>query len=118
MRDEILKETTRFQEVMTTPTIPQLSQCRSKRRILLNEREVTVSQRTSYPQGFYAEECDKDKEEEDDWQAPDKFQRISQVLFCNGELEIPPIGGGVLSSPCVQNQGGGCSALDGHDHEL
>ena len=57
--------------------------------------------------GFYSEEWDKDKQEEDEWQAPDKFQKISQMVFHNGVL-----GDGVLSSPCVQHQGGGYSTLE------
>ena len=72
----------------------------------------TVSRRIHNLEGFYSEDWDKDKQEEDEWQAPDKFQKISQMVFCNGVLEIHPIGDGVLSSPCVQHQGGGCSALE------
>ena len=26
----------------------------------------------------------RDKQKEDEWQAPDKFQKISQMVFCNG----------------------------------
>ena len=50
------------------------------------------------------------KQEEDEWQIPDKFQKISQMVFCNGILESHPVGDGVLSSHRVQHQGGGCSA--------
>ena len=64
------------------------------------------------PEGFYSEDWDEDKQEEDEWQTPDKFQKISQMVFCNGVLESYPVGDGVLSSVCVQHQGGGCSALE------
>ena len=67
------------------------------------EHSPTVSQRIQNPQGFYSEDWDKDKHVEDEWQAPDKFQKISQMVFCNEVLEILPIGDGVLSSPCVQH---------------
>ena len=45
-------------------------------------------------------------------QYPDKFQKISQMVFRNRVPEIHPIGDKVLSSPRVQHQGGGCSALE------
>ena len=62
----------------------------------------------SWTQGFYAEECSEDKQEEDGWQAPDKLQRISNMVFLNGVQEVPWVKDGVLSSP-LQHQGGGCS---------
>ena len=34
------------------------------------------------------------------------------MVFGIGVLEIHPIGDGILSSPCVQHQGGGCSAVE------
>ena len=33
----------------------------------------TVSRRIQNPEGFYSKDWDKDKQEEDEWQAPDKF---------------------------------------------
>ena len=54
--------------------------------------------------------------EEDDCQAPDELQKISNMVFRNGVQEIPPVKDGVLSSPRVQHQGGGCSVLDEHGH--
>ena len=59
------------------------------------------------PEGFYSEDWDEDKQEEDEWQTPDKFQKISQMVFRNGILESHPVGDGVLSSHCVQHQAGG-----------
>ena len=76
------------------------------------EHSPTVSRRIQNPEGFYSEDWDEDKQEEDEWQTPDKFQKILQMVFCIGVLEIHPVGDGVLSSPHVQHQGGGvgCSA--------
>ena len=71
------------------------------------EHSPTVSWRRQNPKGFYFEDWNKDKQEEDEWQAPDKFQKISQMVFRNGVLEIHPIGDKVLSSPHVQHQGEG-----------
>ena len=45
------------------------------------EHSSTVSCRIQNPEGFYSEDWDEDKQEEDEWQAPDKFQRISQMVF-------------------------------------
>ena len=94
----------------------EISQRRKKRRkeddIWTEKREhsPTVSRRIQNPEGFYSEDWDEDKQEEDEWQTPDKFQKISQMVFVNRVLEIHPVGDGVLSSPCVQHQGGRCSA--------
>ena len=76
------------------------------------EHSPTLSWRIQNPEGFYSEDWDKEKQEEGEWQAPDKFQKIAQMVFCNRVLEIHPIGDGVISSPCVQHQGGGCSAFE------
>ena len=54
------------------------------------------------PQGFYDEEWIEDQQAEDDYQKPDKFQKISNMVFLNGVQEVPP----------VQHQGGGCSRYD------
>ena len=80
------------------------------------ENYPTVSWRIQHPQGFYAKEWSEDKQEEDDCQAPDELQKISNMVFRNGVQEIPPVKDGVLSSPRVQHQGGGCSVLDEHGH--
>ena len=72
----------------------------------------TVSQRIQNSEGFYSKDWDKGKQEEDEWQAPDKFQKNSQIVFRNGVLESHPRGDEVLSSPHVQHQGGGCSSLE------
>ena len=68
-----------------------------------------LSQRLRNPEGFYSEDCDEEKQEEDEWQIPDKFQKISKLVLCNGVLESHPVGDGVLSSHRVQHQGGVCN---------
>ena len=73
------------------------------------EHSPSVVKRTRNPEGFYSEYWDDDQQEEDQWQIPDKFQRISHMVFRNGVLERYPVSNGVLSSHCVQHQGGGCS---------
>ena len=59
----------------------------------------TEPRRVHPPQGLYAEEWIEDQQEEDDYQKPDKFQKISNMVFLNGVQEVP----------LVQHQGGGCS---------
>ena len=59
---------------------------------------LTVSRRIQNPEGFYSIDWDKIQQEEEVWQAPDKWQRISHMLFCNGVLEIHPVGDGAISS--------------------
>ena len=67
----------------------EISRGRGKRRRednIRTEKRVhspTVSRRIQNPEGFYSEDWDKDKQEEDEWQAPDKFQKIFQMVFCN-----------------------------------
>ena len=75
------------------------------------EQSPAVSWRMRNPEGFYSKDWDEDKQEEDEWQTPDKFQKISQMVFRKGILESHPVGDGVLSSHRVQHQGGGCSIL-------
>ena len=41
------------------------------------EHSSTFSQRLRNPEGFYSEDWDDEKQEEDEWQMPDKFQKIS-----------------------------------------
>ena len=68
-----------------------------------------MSRRTQNPEGFYSEDWNEFQQEEDEWQAPDKWQRIFQMVFCSGCLEINPVGYGSISSSCTQHQGGRCS---------
>ena len=68
-----------------------------------------VSRRTWNPDGFYSEDWDESKQEEDEWQIPDKWQRISQMVFCGGFLEINTEVMGDISRSCTQHQGSGCS---------
>ena len=82
------------------------------------EHSPTVSQRTQNPEGFYSKDWDEDKQEEDESHTPDKFQKISQMVFRNGVLESHPVGDGVLSSHCVQHQRGGCSTLEERTQDI
>ena len=49
------------------------------------------------------------KQEEDEWQAPDKWQRILQMVFCGGCLEIHSYEARCISSSCTKHQGCECS---------
>ena len=69
----------------------------------------TVSRRTRNPEGLYSEDWNEVQQEEDEGQMPDQWQRISQMAFCGGFLEIFPVEYGSISSFCTQHQGGGCS---------
>ena len=111
---DILPEDTRPDK----PKRDEISRGRRKQRREDNigtekqEHSPRVSRRIQNTEGFYSKDWDEDKQEEDEWQAPEKFQKILQMVFCNGVLEIQPIQDRVLSSPHVQHQGGKCSALE------
>ena len=64
-----------------------------------------MSWRTQNPEGFYSEDWNEVQQEEDEWQAPDKWQRILQMVFCGGGLEINPVGYGFISSPVLNTKG-------------
>ena len=78
-------------------------------RVEKREHSPSVIKRTRNPEGFYSEYWNDEQQEEDQWQIPDKFQRISQMVFRNEVLERHPVVNGVLSSHRVQHQWGGCS---------
>ena len=44
---------------------------------------------------------------------PDKWQRISQLVFRGGYLDIHPSCSDCISRSCTQHQGGVCSAWEG-----
>ena len=69
----------------------------------------TVSRRIQNPEGFYSEDWDKDQQKEENWHTPDKWQKISQMVFHNTVLETHPVGDKAISSLHTQHQGGGCS---------
>ena len=62
----------------------------------------TEPQRVHPPQRFYEEDWIEDQQAEDDYQKPDKFQKISYMVFLNGVQVVPQ----------VQHQEGGCSKCD------
>ena len=92
------------------------SECGEKERIRYpvgEARTLTYSiTEDTNPEGFYSEDWDKDQQDKYNWQAPDKCQKISQMMFCNEVLEIHPLGDKVISSLLVQHQGGGCSTSE------
>ena len=67
-----------------------------------HEHSPTESRRVHHPQGFYSEEWDKDLQDEDDYQALDKFQRVSKMVFPYG----------VPGDPSGKHHRGGCSKYD------
>ena len=74
-----------------------------------SEHSPMVSRRAQNSEGFYSEDWDESEQEEDEWQMPDKWQRVSQMVFCGGCLEINPEETGDISRSCDQHQGGVCS---------
>ena len=60
------------------------------------ERSPTVSWRIWNPDGFYSEDWNEAQQEEDKLQRTDKSQRISQIVFRGGGLEINPVGYGSI----------------------
>ena len=60
---------------------------------------LTETQRRHHPQGFYDEDWIDDQQAEDDYQKPDKFQKIANMVSLKG----------VSEDPLVQHHGGGCS---------
>ena len=63
----------------------------------------TVSRRTQNPEGFYSKDWNEVQQEEDEWQMSDKWQRITQMVFHGGCLEINPVKYGSISSSCTQH---------------
>ena len=75
----------------------------------VNTLPDNVSWRTQNPAGFYSKNWDEFQQEEDEWQTPDKWQRISQMVFLGGCPEINPEEAAYISSSCTKHQGGGSS---------
>ena len=67
---------------------------------------ATEPRRIHHPQGFYDEDWIEDQQAEEDYQKPDKFQKIANMVSLNGVPEDPP----------VQHHGGGCSKYDVYRH--
>ena len=59
----------------------------------------SILRRKRNPEGFYSENWDDNLQEEDEWQVPEKFPRVSQMVFLKG----------VLSRLPGQHQRGRCS---------
>ena len=71
-----------------------------------HEHLATVSQRTQNPEGFYSEDWNEALQEEAEWHMPDKWQRIAQMVFCGGGLEIIPVEYGISQVPVLNTKGG------------
>ena len=63
------------------------------------EHSPTETRRSHHPQGYYDEDWIDDQQAEDDYQNPEKFRKIANMVSLHGVSEDPP----------VQHQGGGCS---------
>ena len=50
------------------------------------EHSPMVTHTTQNSAGFCSE--DREESQTDDWQVPDKWRRLSQMVFCCGYLEI------------------------------
>ena len=109
------KEGMMITETDTKRKRDEVAQGRRKRRkeanICPEKREYSprVSQRTQNPLGFYSEDWDELQQEEDEWQIPDKWQKISQMVFDGRGLGINTNEARCISSSCTQHQGGRCS---------
>ena len=62
----------------------------------------TVSRRMRNPEELYSEDWNEVQQKEDVWQTPDKWQRISQMVFRGGCLKINPVEYRYISSSCTQ----------------
>ena len=62
------------------------------------EHSPSIVKRTRNSEVFYSEYWDDEQQEEDQWQIPDKFKRISQIVFRNEALKRHPVVDKVLSS--------------------
>ena len=71
--------------------------------------QPTVFWRVHNSEGFYWNEG---QQGEDEWQSPEKWQSILQMVFCGRGLEINPVEDGAISSLFTQHQGGRCSVSE------
>ena len=67
--------------------------------------QPSTSWRTHNPERFYSEDWNEVQQEEDEWQAPDKWRRFLQMVYCSRDLEINPIGCGFISSSVLNTKG-------------
>ena len=52
----------------------------------------SASRRTHNPEGFYSEDWNEVQQEEEEWQAPDEWQRSLQMVLRSRDLEFNPVG--------------------------
>ena len=65
----------------------------------------SASLRTQNPERFYSEDWNEVQQEEEEWQAPDEWWRILQMVFLSRDLEINPVGCGFISSSVPNTKG-------------
>ena len=51
------------------------------------------------------EDWNEVQQEEEEWQPPDEWQRILQMVFRSGDIEINPVGCGFISSSVLNTKG-------------
>ena len=66
------------------------------------EHSTSIQVRTQKPDELYREDKGENQQEADDWQVPDKWQRISQMVFHSGVPDISLD----ISGSSTQHQGG------------
>ena len=67
------------------------------------KREHSPTENTE-PEEFYSEDWDEFKQEEDEWQILDKWQKILQMVFHSGCLGINPEVIRDITRSCTQHQ--------------
>ena len=65
----------------------------------------SASRRTHNLERFYSEDWNEVQREEDEWQAPDEWRTILQMVFRSGDLEINPVGYRLISSSVLNTKG-------------
>ena len=52
-------------------------------RLEKREHSPSTQRRKQNPEGFYSEDWDDDSQEGEEWQVPEKFPRVAQMVFVN-----------------------------------
>ena len=73
---------------------------------LTRENILRQTRRSHHPQGYYEEDWIDDQQAEEDYQKPEKFQKIANMVSLNRVSEDPP----------VQHHRGGCSQCNVYRH--
>ena len=65
------------------------------------EHSPSIQIFTQRPGGLYSEDWGDDQQEEDDWQLPDNWQRIYQIVFLGGVPNLNPVGSRYTSGSSI-----------------